>query len=107
MSTLRIASHMKVQMAERANLDENSLIQFAKIITPLVEQYDPKRIHQIAVEIVQLPRPVTVGYSQGDRLIFTVDIQTRIITTGFVRFREQGCPLACQFMINLNGEIIG
>ena len=106
MSAIYVSPHVYSQLAERAKLDRNAVNQLARIVKPLVAKFDPKNVHQVAVQIVKLPRAIQVGYSKGDCLIVTVDIRTRTITTSFVRYQSQGIPKMAQVYIDLDGNIL-
>lgn len=102
---LKLSKHVKEQMTcNRARMSHDTLVSIAKHLGTLVNKYNPDNIHQVAVKIADLPRVVKVGYSEGDCLIFTVDIRTRVITTAFVRYRTQGIPKSCQVYIDFDGK---
>lgn len=106
MSTFYVSPHLYDQLAERAKLDRNSVNMLVKMVSPHLSKFDPKYVHQVAVQVVRLPRAVKVGYSVGDCLIVTADIRTRTITTSFVRYQSQGIPKMAQVYIDLDGKVL-
>lgn len=105
MSTLKLSTHVIEQMTgNRATFSMAMIEQIRDLILPLLSKYDPAEIHQVAVQIVKLPRAIKLGYSEGDCLIFAVDIQKMVIPTAFVRYERQGKPKMAQVYIDLDGQ---
>ena len=105
MSTLTLSNHVIEQMTgNRATFTMAMIEQIRDLILPLLSKYDPAEVHQVAVQIVKLPRPVKLGYSKGDCLVFAVDIRKMVIPTAFVRYEWQGKPKMAQVYIDLDGR---
>jgi hypothetical protein len=88
----------------RATFTKSMLDEIVRRIIPLLSEFDPATIHQVAVQIVKLPRPIKLGKSEGDCLIFAVDIRKMVIPTAFVRYQRQGKPKMAQAYIDLDGQ---
>jgi len=104
MSTLTLSNHVIHRMTgNRATFSKPMLDEIVRRIIPLVEKYNPDDIHQVAVQIVRLPRAIKLGNSVGDCLVFAVDIRKMVIPTAFVRHSWQGKPKMAQVYIDLDG----
>lgn len=104
MSTLTLSQHVIYRMTgNRASFTAEMLNEIVRRIVPLLSDYDPAKIHQVAVRIVKLPRAIKLGKSEGDCLIFAVDIRKMVIPTAFVRYEWQGRPKMAQVYIDLDG----
>jgi hypothetical protein len=104
-----LSTHVKSHLSgERPVLSSPDLLeQLIALVEPRLRQFNTRWIHQVAIVLGEYKTPVQLGYSTGRRIIVTVDIRTKIVTTIFAREPRQGRPMACQVMIDLDGNEVG
>lgn len=108
MSKLHLTSHVRERLTgKRPLMSELALEKIAQIIANKVDQFDPNKVHQVAVLVKRYERPFNLGNSEGDCLIIPVDIRKRTIPTCFLRYARQGKPRMAQVMIDIKGNRIG
>lgn len=108
MGTLTLSRHIVRDHlnGDRPLMSEALMLDIVKHASTLVGKFDPDYIHQVAIVLFEYDEPQVLGRTEGDRLILTVDIRTRIATTVFLRNTFQGKPKACQRMVDMEGNIV-
>lgn len=87
-------------------MSEALMLDIVKHVGTLVERFDPRQVHQVAIVLFEYDEPQEMRRTSGDRLVLAVDIRTQVATTVFLRNTYQGKPKACQVMIDLNGNVV-